>query len=74
MTSRGALRLGPGGRGRDDRSCGPGCPGDGFDTLNQAMTISAGVTHARMVLTGSAPRDVATAGTVTFGDVGLFVR
>jgi hypothetical protein len=38
------------------------------------VTIPAGVSHARVVLTGFAPTDIATAGTVAFDDVGLFVR
>jgi hypothetical protein len=33
-----------------------------------------GVGHVMVVLTGLAPTDLATAGTVAFDDVGLFVR
>jgi subtilisin family serine protease len=46
----------------------------GFETLEQAVTIPAGVSHARVVLTGFAPTDLATAGSVAFDDVGLFMR
>jgi Subtilase family/CARDB len=46
----------------------------GFQTLEQAVTIPAGVTSVRVVLTGFSPADLATAGTVTFDDVGLFER
>jgi hypothetical protein len=38
------------------------------------VTIPAGVTQVRVVLTGFTPTDTATAGTVTFDDVGLFAR
>jgi subtilisin family serine protease len=44
----------------------------GFQRLEQAVTIPAGVVAVRVVLAGFAPTDVATAGTVTFDDVGLF--
>jgi hypothetical protein len=46
----------------------------GFSTLEQSVTIPAGVATVRVVLTGFAPTDLATAGTVTFDDVGLFAR
>jgi hypothetical protein len=46
----------------------------GFQTLEQTVTIPAGVASVRVVLTGLAPADVATAGTVTFDDVGLFAH
>jgi serine protease AprX len=46
----------------------------GFQTLEQAVTIPAGVAQVRVVLNGFAPTDVATSGTVTFDDVGLFAR
>lgn len=46
----------------------------GFQTLEQTVTIPAGVAQARVVLTGFAATDVATAGTVTFDDVGLYAR
>jgi serine protease AprX len=45
-----------------------------FSELERTVTIPAGVSHARVVLTGFAPTDIATAGTVAFDDVGLFVR
>jgi hypothetical protein len=46
----------------------------GFATLERAVTIPAGVTQVRIVLTGFAPTDLATGGTATFDDVGLFAR
>jgi hypothetical protein len=46
----------------------------GFQALEQSVTIPAGVAQVRVVLTGFAPTDVATSGTVTFDDVGLFAR
>jgi immune inhibitor A len=46
----------------------------GFQTLEQAVTIPAGVTQVRVVLSGFAPTDLFTTGTVTFDDVGLFAR
>ena len=46
----------------------------GFQTLERSVTIPAGVTGVRVVLSGFAPTDVATTGTVTFDDVGLFAH
>jgi CARDB/Cadherin-like domain len=46
----------------------------GFTTLEQAVTIPAGVASVQIVLSGFAATDLATAGTVTFDDVGLFAR
>ncbi len=46
----------------------------GFQTLEQTVTIPAGVAQVRVVLSGFASTDVATSGTVTFDDVGLFAR
>jgi hypothetical protein len=46
----------------------------GFETLERSVTIPAGVARVQVVLTGFAPTDAATAGTVTFDDVGLFAR
>jgi hypothetical protein len=46
----------------------------GFTTLSQTVTIPAGVARVKVSLTGFAPTDVATNGTVTFDDVGLFVQ
>ena len=46
----------------------------GFDTLEQVVTIPAGVAQVRVVLTGFAATDLATAGTTSFDDVGLFER
>jgi hypothetical protein len=43
-----------------------------FQTLDQAVTIPAGVAEVQVVLSGFAPVDAATAGTVTFDNVGLF--
>jgi immune inhibitor A len=45
---------------------------DGFRVLEQAVTIPPLVTEVRVVLTGFAPTDLATRGTVTFDDVGVF--
>ncbi|HEV3480293.1 MAG TPA: CARDB domain-containing protein, partial [Gaiellaceae bacterium] len=45
---------------------------DGFRTLEQSVTIPPLVTEVRVVLTGFAPTDLATKGTVTFDDVGVF--
>ncbi|HEU4942067.1 MAG TPA: CARDB domain-containing protein, partial [Gaiellaceae bacterium] len=47
---------------------------DGFKALEQAVTIPPLVTQVRVVLTGFAPTDLATRGTVTFDDVGVFAR
>jgi hypothetical protein len=44
----------------------------GFKTLENVVTIPAGVAQVKVVLTGFAPTDVNTSGTVTFDDVGLF--
>jgi hypothetical protein len=44
----------------------------GFVTLETPVTIPAGVTQVRIVLTGFAPTDTHTAGTLTFDAVGLF--
>jgi gamma-glutamyltranspeptidase/glutathione hydrolase len=44
----------------------------GFVTLEQSVTIPAGVAQVRVVLMGFAPTDTATAGSVTFDEVGLF--
>jgi immune inhibitor A len=46
----------------------------GFARLEQTVTIPAGVTQIRVVLTGFAPSDLATRGTVTFDDVGVFAH
>jgi minor extracellular serine protease Vpr len=46
----------------------------GFRTLEQAVTIPAGVAEVRVVLTAFAPTDTATSGTVVFDEVGLFAR
>jgi hypothetical protein len=44
----------------------------GFATLEERVTIPAGVADVKVVLTGFAPTDTSTAGTVTFDDVGLY--
>lgn len=46
----------------------------GFETLEQAVTIPAGVTQVQVVLTGFSAADTATAGTVTFDDIGLYAE
>jgi hypothetical protein len=46
----------------------------GFATLERAVTIPASVTQVRIVLTGFAPTDTRTSGTVTFDVVGLYDR
>ena len=45
---------------------------DGFRVLEQSVTVPPLVTQVRVVLTGFAPTDLATRGTVTFDDVGVF--
>lgn len=44
----------------------------GFATLEQAVTIPAGVTQVRVKLVGFSPTDLRTSGTVRFDAVGLF--
>ena len=44
----------------------------GFTTLERTLSLPPGVVKVRVVLFGFSPADVATAGTVTFDDVGLF--
>jgi hypothetical protein len=44
----------------------------GFATLESTVTIPAGVAQVRVTLTGFSVADAATAGTVTFDEVGLF--
>jgi hypothetical protein len=44
----------------------------GFITLESSVVIPAGVAQVRVVLSGFSPLDVATAGTVTFDDMGLY--
>jgi hypothetical protein len=45
---------------------------DGFKALEQSVTIPPLVTQVRVVLTGFAPTDLATGGTATFDDVGVY--
>ena len=47
---------------------------NGFQSLENAVTIPIGAVQARIVLRGFSPTDLATRGTVTFDDVGLFAR
>jgi hypothetical protein len=47
---------------------------DGFRLLEQSVTIPPLVTQVRVVLTGFAPTDLATRGTVTFDDVGVYTQ
>ncbi len=47
---------------------------DGFTALEQSVTIPPLATQVRVVLTGFAPTDLATRGTVTFDDVGVFAH
>jgi hypothetical protein len=56
----------------DECACPAPLTTAGFQTLEQSVTIPTGVASVRLVLTGFAPAHVATAGTVTFDDVGLF--
>ena len=42
--------------------------------LERSVTVPARVSHVSVALTGFAPTDFATAGSVAFDDVGLFVR
>ena len=44
----------------------------GFATLEQVVTIPAGVAQVRVKLVGFAPTDLRTSGTVRFDEVGLF--
>jgi uncharacterized delta-60 repeat protein len=44
----------------------------GFATLEQLVTIPAGVAQVRVVLSGFSASDIATGGAVTFDEVGLF--
>ena len=47
---------------------------DGFRPLERSVTIPPLVTQVRVVLTGFAPTDLATRGTVTFDDVGVYAH
>ncbi|MBD0347528.1 MAG: immune inhibitor A [Thermoleophilia bacterium] len=47
---------------------------NGFADLEKAVAIPIGVAEIRIVLTGFAPTDFATAGTVTFDNIGLYAR
>jgi hypothetical protein len=45
---------------------------NGFQTLENTLVVPSGVAQVRLMLIGFAPTDLATSGTVTFDDVGLF--
>ena len=45
---------------------------DGFAELEQLFTVPAGVASVRVVLAGFGASDLATRGTITFDDVGLY--
>lgn len=45
---------------------------DGFESLEATVTVPEGVAQVRVVLSGFAATDLATSGTVTFDDIGLF--
>jgi hypothetical protein len=47
---------------------------DGFAALEQSVTIPPLVAEVRVVLAGFAATDLATSGTVTFDDVGVYAR
>lgn len=47
---------------------------DGFAVLDKVVTIPTGVVEVRVVLAGFAATDLATRGTVTFDDVGLYAE
>jgi serine protease AprX len=73
--SAGLLYLGPAGQVLDTVRLVTGpLTSVGVQTLEQPVTIPVGVAQVRVVLTGFAPTDAATAGTVTFDGVGLFAR
>jgi hypothetical protein len=44
----------------------------GFTTLEDTITIPAGVSKVRVRLLGFGPTDTGTSGTVVFDDVGLY--
>lgn len=45
---------------------------DGLQVLSRSVTLPPGVASVRVVLIGFAPTDLATGGTLTFDDIGLF--
>ncbi len=47
---------------------------DAFAQLERAVAIPIGVAQVRVTLTAFAPTDLATAGTVTFDDIGLYAH
>jgi hypothetical protein len=44
----------------------------GFVTLEKSVTVPAGVAEVRVVLSGFAPTDTHTSGTIVFDDVGIY--
>jgi hypothetical protein len=44
----------------------------GFSTLSTQVSVPASVTSVKLVLSGFAPTDTRTAGTVTFDNVGVW--
>jgi hypothetical protein len=46
----------------------------GFQVLERLVTVPAGVTSLRIVLSGFAPTDLQTGGSVTFDDIGLYAQ
>jgi immune inhibitor A len=46
----------------------------GFTNLEKAVTVPLGAAQVRVQLSAFAPTDLATSGTVTFDDIGLFAR
>lgn len=45
---------------------------DGFELIEETVTVPAGVAEVRVVLTGFAATDLRTGGSVTFDEIGLF--
>ena len=72
--SAGLAYLGPLGQALGSATLVTSLGGSAFTTLEQSVTIPAGVTQVRVVLKGFAPTDLATGGTVTFDDVGLYAH
>jgi len=45
---------------------------DGFELIEESLTVPAGVAEVRVILAGFAPTDIRTRGVVTFDEIGLF--
>ena len=73
-TSAGLAYFGPLGQALGSATLLTALGSPAFSTLEQTVTIPAGVAQVRVVLSGFAPTDLATAGTVAFDDVGLFAH